>query len=132
MIEVIEYETLLSGGAFGCSAVLCPFGNRQYLILMFHGQKPTIHGQNGMKTVFTVCYRHSRQTCIAVTYLNGGKLMRHFYFRLIFGIVWLAAAVVSTVRSNISFAALYAVLGIVFLWSAYSIRKKEKDEDNDQ
>ena len=58
--------------------------------------------------------------------------MRHFYFRLIFGIVWLAAAVVSTVRSNISFAALYAVLGIVFLWSAYSIQKKEKDEDNDQ
>ena len=58
--------------------------------------------------------------------------MRHFYFRLIFGIVWLAVAVVSTVRSNISFAALYVVLGIVFLWSAYSIQKKEKDEDNDQ
>ena len=36
--------------------------------------------------------------------------MRHFYFHLIFGIVWLAAAVVSAVRSNISFAALYAVL----------------------
>ena len=50
--------------------------------------------------------------------------MRHFYFRLIFGIVWLAAAVVSVVKANISFAALYAVLGIVFLWSAYSIRKK--------
>jgi uncharacterized membrane protein len=58
--------------------------------------------------------------------------MRHFYFRLIFGIVWLAAAVVSVVKDNISLAALYAVLGIVFLWSAYSIRKKEKDKDNDQ
>ena len=58
--------------------------------------------------------------------------MRHFYFRLIFGIVWLAAVVVSAVKSNISFAALYAVLGIVFLWSASSIRKKEKDKDNDQ
>ena len=58
--------------------------------------------------------------------------MRHFYFRLIFGIVWLVAAVVSAVKSNISFAALYAVLGIVFLWSAYSIRTKEKDKDNDQ
>ena len=69
---------------------------------------------------------------IAVTYLNGGKLMRHFYFRLIFGIVWLVAAVVSAVRSNISFAALYAVLGIVFLWSAYSTRKKEKDKDDER
>ncbi len=58
--------------------------------------------------------------------------MRHFYFRLIFGIVWLAAAVVSAVKSNISFAALYVVLGIVFLWYAYSIRKKEKDKDNGQ
>lgn len=57
--------------------------------------------------------------------------MRHFYFRLIFSIVWLAAAVVSAVRSNISFAALYAVLGVVFLWSAYSIRKKEKDKDDE-
>ena len=53
-----------------------------------------------------------------------------YYFRLIFGIVWLAAAV-SVVRSNISFAALYVVLGIVFLWSAYSSRKKE-DKNNDQ
>ena len=57
--------------------------------------------------------------------------MRHFYFRLIFGIVWLAAAVISAVGTNISFAILYVVLSIVFLWSAYSIRKKEKDKDND-
>ena len=56
--------------------------------------------------------------------------MKHFYFRLIFGIVWLAAAVVSAVGANIPFAALYVVLGIVFLWSAYSIRKKEMGEDN--
>ena len=34
--------------------------------------------------------------------------MRHFYFRLILGIVWLAAAVVSAVKANISFAPLYA------------------------
>lgn len=58
--------------------------------------------------------------------------MRHFYFRLILGIVWLAAAVVSVVKANISLAALYAALGIVFLWSAYSIRRKEKDKDNGQ
>ena len=54
--------------------------------------------------------------------------MHHFYFRLILGIVWLAAAVFSAVRANISFAALYAVLSIVFLWSAYSIWKKEKKD----
>ncbi len=58
--------------------------------------------------------------------------MRHCYFRLIFGIVWLAAAVFSVVMANISFAALYVVLGIIFLWSAYSIRKQEKDKDNGQ
>ena len=54
--------------------------------------------------------------------------MRHFYFRLILGIVCLAAAVVSAVKANISFAALYASLGIVFLWSAYSIWEKDKDK----
>ena len=58
--------------------------------------------------------------------------MRHFYFRLIFGIVWLAASVVSVGKANISFAALYAVLGVVFLWSACSIRKKEEDKDDGQ
>lgn len=97
--------------------------------LFFHGQKPAIHGQNGTEMGFTVCYVHNSYL---YTNLNGGKFMRHFYFRLIFGIVWLAAAVVSVVKDNISFAALYAVLGIVFLWSAYSIRKKGKDKDNDQ
>ena len=57
--------------------------------------------------------------------------MRHFYFRLILGIVWLAAAVASAVKANMPFAALYAMLGIVFLWSAYSIWKKEKkDKDS--
>ena len=65
---------------------------------------------------------------VAVTYtkINGGNLMRHFYFRLILGIVWLAAAVVSAVGANIPFAALYVVLDIRFLWSACSIWKKEK------
>ena len=55
--------------------------------------------------------------------------MRHFYFRLILGIVWLAAAIVSALGANVLFTALYVVLGIVFLWSAYSIWKKEKDND---
>ena len=87
-----------------------------------------------MEAVFTVCYDHSRQCLHGSNYhtdLNGGYFMRHFYFRMIFGIVWLAAAAVSAVMSNISFAALYVVLGIVFLWSAYSIRKKENDKNDD-
>ena len=41
--------------------------------------------------------------------------MRHFYFRLILGIV------------NIPFALLDLALGVVFLFSAYSLWKKEKD-----
>ncbi len=57
--------------------------------------------------------------------------MRHFYFRLIFGIVWLVVAVISVMKANISFAALYVVLGIVFLWSAYASRKKERNKDKD-
>lgn len=56
--------------------------------------------------------------------------MRHFYLRLFFAIIWFAAAVVSIVSANIPFAALYVILGIIFLRSAYSIRKKEK-KDND-
>ena len=52
--------------------------------------------------------------------------MRHFYFRLILGIVWLAAAVVSAVNVNVLSAVLYIVLGVVFLWSACSIWRKER------
>ena len=58
--------------------------------------------------------------------------MRHFYFRLILGIVWLAAAVYSVSKAKRSFAVLYAVLGIVFLWSACSIWKKEKKDNDNQ
>ena len=97
--------------------------------LFFHGQKPTDYGQNGMNVVLTVCYERNNNL---YNDLNGGYPMRHFYFRLIFGIVWLAAAVVSAVGANIPFVALYAVLGAVFLWSAYSIRKKEKGEDKER
>ncbi len=89
-----------------------------------------------MKAVFTVCYGYSKQSLYSsylYTDLNGGYFMRHFYFRLIFGIIWLVVAVFSaTVGLNISFAALYVVLGIIFLWSAYSIWKKEKDKNNEQ
>lgn len=55
--------------------------------------------------------------------------MKHFYFRLVFGIIWLAVAVFSAVKGNIPMAALYVAVGIVFLWSACSIRKKEKESE---
>lgn len=54
--------------------------------------------------------------------------MRHFYIRLVIGVVWLIAAVVSGVTSNIPFAVVYVVLGIAFLYSAYTIWKKEKNK----
>lgn len=55
--------------------------------------------------------------------------MRHFYIRLIIGIVWIIAAAVSLFNSNYTAMGLYLLLGAVFLYSAYSIRKKEKDKN---
>lgn len=52
--------------------------------------------------------------------------MRHVIIRLLIGIVWLIAAVFCGVQENFMFAAIYAILGVVFLFSAYSIWKKEK------
>lgn len=53
--------------------------------------------------------------------------MRHFYFRLILGIIFVICAVYSFITANIPFALMYVVLGGVFLYSAYTIRKKNKD-----
>lgn len=52
--------------------------------------------------------------------------MRHFYFRLILGIVFVACMIFSFVTMNIPFAILYLVLGGAFLFSAYSLWKKTK------
>ena len=52
--------------------------------------------------------------------------MRHFYFRLILGVVFVICAVYSFITANIPFALMYVVLGGVFLYSAYTIRKKNK------
>lgn len=56
------------------------------------------------------------------------KLMRHFYLRMVMGIIWLLAAAVSLIMLNIPNVILYIALGIVFFRSAYSIRDKEKDK----
>ena len=53
--------------------------------------------------------------------------MRHFYFRLILGIVFIVCMIYSFVTMNIPFALLYLSLGGVFLFSAYSLWKKDKD-----
>ncbi len=53
--------------------------------------------------------------------------MRHFYFRLVLGVVFIICTVYSFITSNTQFVLMYLALGGVFLFSAYSIWKKEKD-----
>lgn len=53
--------------------------------------------------------------------------MRHFYFCLILGVVFVICAIYSFITVNIPFALMYVVLGGVFLYSAYTIWKKSKD-----
>lgn len=52
--------------------------------------------------------------------------MRHCYIRLVIGLIWLVAAVICAVNANISMMAMYGGLCVVFLYTAYSIWKKEK------
>ena len=52
--------------------------------------------------------------------------MRHTITRTIIGIIWLAAAVVSLFTANYLMAVAGFIAGIVYLCSAYSMRKKEK------
>lgn len=54
--------------------------------------------------------------------------MRHFYVRLILGVVFALCAVFSLVTANIPFALIYVVLGGVYLVSACSLWKKNKDD----
>lgn len=53
--------------------------------------------------------------------------MRHFYFRLVLGLIFVGCAIYSFVTVNIPFALMYVVLGGVFLCSACTIRKKEEN-----
>lgn len=56
-------------------------------------------------------------------------LMRHFYIRLVLGIVFAVCLLFSIATMNLSFALLYLALAAVFLSSAYSLWKKGKDEE---
>ena len=53
--------------------------------------------------------------------------MRHFYFRLILGIVFVVCMIFSFITMNVTFALLYLVLSGAFLFSAYLLWKTEKD-----
>lgn len=54
--------------------------------------------------------------------------MRHFIIRGILTVIWLAAAIVSSLTGNWQMAALYIFLGGFFLYSAYGLWKKEKTD----
>lgn len=53
--------------------------------------------------------------------------MRHFYVRLILGIVFVVCMIFSFVTLNVPAALLFLVLGVLFLLSAHLLWKKEKD-----
>ncbi len=53
--------------------------------------------------------------------------MRHVYIRGILSLIWLAAAVISSVSGNFEMAGLYVILCGVFLYSTYATWKKNCD-----
>lgn len=57
--------------------------------------------------------------------------MRHVYIRGILGLIWLAAATISAVSGNFEMSGFSVMLGGIFLYSAYSTWKKEKDGKED-
>lgn len=59
-------------------------------------------------------------------------IMRHVYIRGTIGLIWLAAAIVSGVSGNFEMSMLYVILGCVFLYSAYTTWKKDKDNKGDR
>lgn len=54
--------------------------------------------------------------------------MRHVYIRGIVGLIWLAAAILSSVSGNFEMSAFYVILGGVFLYSAYTTWKKDNNK----
>lgn len=56
-----------------------------------------------------------------------GRCMRHFYFRLVLGSVFVICMIYSLIKADIPFALMYLVLGAIFLYSSYSLWKKDKD-----
>ena len=53
-------------------------------------------------------------------------VMRHMLMRLVIGLVWIVAAVISIVKLNFSMAICSGIVGIFFLYNAYSIWRKRE------
>lgn len=53
-------------------------------------------------------------------------IMRHVYIRGILALIWLVVALISGISGNLEMAALYIIIGALFLYSTYSIWKNEK------
>ena len=54
--------------------------------------------------------------------------MRHIYFRLIVGVVWILVGVVQLLMAFEPFGFVYLMVGAAFLYSAYTLNKKRKGE----
>lgn len=54
--------------------------------------------------------------------------MRHIYIRSILALIWLVAAFVCGISGNMETCGLYLVIGIAFLFFAYTAWKSEQDK----
>ena len=54
--------------------------------------------------------------------------MRHMLMRLIIGLVWLVSAVISAVTMNFSTGIFFGIMGVAFLYSAYSLWRKNEGQ----
>ena len=55
--------------------------------------------------------------------------MRHVVIRGLLGLLWLVAALVSGQSENFEMGGFYVLLGGVFLYSAFTTWKKERDKN---
>ena len=59
-------------------------------------------------------------------------MMRHVYIRGILALIWIAVGIVSVISGALGMALLYVIIGSIFLFSAYSVWKKESDTKGDR
>lgn len=53
--------------------------------------------------------------------------MRHLIFRGVLAVIWVVAAIICGVKGNMEMAALYAILSVVFGYTALTMWKKRKE-----
>ena len=54
-------------------------------------------------------------------------MMRHIYIRGMIGLIWLITAIICSVSGSFQMTVLYLILAGAFLYYAYAVWKKEKD-----